>query len=213
MVDTPDRHRRRGAGQPSDARPARGRTASSGGAPPGSRAPSRLPSWVVPTIVLTLVAGLGIGLAVGMLIGGDGSGQAATTTTAAGTTTTTAIAWEPADAYGAPVTVTGEPPCPVLDPDRGAEDTAIGLALPEISGTDYDGNALAITADGRAKLIVALAHWCPYCNAEMPILQEWYAAGVPEGVEVFALSVYADPSRANFPPADLAGRTSVDPAR
>jgi len=197
VVDTPDPNQRPGtldAGLPV------GRTVSSGGASPGGRsAASRLPSWVIPALVLSLVAGFGVGLAVGMLTGGSEDGQAATTTTP-GATTTTTIAWEPADAYGAAVTITGTA-LPVLDTQTaGAVDTAIGMAFPGISGTDYEGNARAITADGRAKVIVALAHWCPYCNAEMPVLQQWYAESLPGDVDVVALSIYADPFRANFPP-------------
>jgi len=160
----------------------------------------------VPMIILALVAGLGIGMAIGLLIGGrDDSGQATTTTSAAGPTTTTSAAgptttvpWEAADAYGATVTVVGSP-LPVLG--SAATDAAVGLPLPEITGTDFAGNSLTIAADGKAKLIVALAHWCPYCNAEVPILMDWYPAGVPEGVEVISLSVYSDPAKANFPPA------------
>lgn len=162
----------------------------------------RLPSWVVPMIVLALVAGLGVGLAVGMLIGdGDGTGQAATTTGAVTTTAgpTTTVAWEPSDAYGAAVAVTGSA-LPVFD--SASADTAVGLPMPQIAGTDFAGNPLAITADGRAKLIVGLAHWCPYCNNEVPILNDWYAAGLPDGVDVIALHVYTDPAKPHFPPAN-----------
>jgi len=160
-----------------------------------------LPSWVIPMIVLALVAGLGVGLAVGMLIGGgDDSGQAASTTgattTSAGPATT--AAWEPSDAYGAAVVVTGNA-IPVFNSE--AADTAVGLPMPLIAGTDFAGNPLAINADGRAKLIVGLAHWCPFCNNEVPILNDWYAAGLPDGVDVIALHVYADPSKPHFPPA------------
>ena len=183
-----------------------GLTASTGPALPYAAAPasSRAPSWVLPMIILALVAGLGIGMAIGLLIGGRGdSGQATTTTSAAGPTTTaagptTTVPWEAADAYGATVTVVGSP-LPVLG--SAATDAAVGLPLPEITGTDFAGNSLTIAADGKAKLIVALAHWCPYCNAEVPILMDWYPAGVPEGVEVISLSVYSDPAKANFPPA------------
>lgn len=166
--------------------------------------PARTPSWVIPMIVLALVAGLGIGLAVGLLAGkDDGSGAAATTTTAGGVSTTggptTTVAWEPADAYGAAVTVTGSA-LPMLGST--ATDAAVGLPVPEISGTDFAGSALTIAANGKAKLIVALAHWCPYCNEEAPILIDWYAAGVPESVEVISLHVYSNPAKANFPPAD-----------
>jgi cytochrome c biogenesis protein CcmG, thiol:disulfide interchange protein DsbE len=164
---------------------------------------SRLPSWVIPMVVLAMVAGLGIGLAVGMLIGGrDDAGQAATTTGAAATSTsagpTTTVAWEPSDAYGAAVSVTGDA-LPALR--SGSVDAAVGRAMPQITGTDFAGNQLTVGADGRAKLIVGLAHWCPYCNNEVPILNDWYAAGLPAGVDVVAVHVFSDPAKPHFPPA------------
>jgi hypothetical protein len=41
----------------------------------------------------------------------------------------------------------------------GSPDSAVGLAAPEIEGVDFDGNSVAITNDGRPKLILNLAHW------------------------------------------------------
>lgn len=41
----------------------------------------------------------------------------------------------------------------------GSADSAVGMALPEITGTDFDGNTVAITDDGRPKLLLNLAHW------------------------------------------------------
>jgi thiol-disulfide isomerase/thioredoxin len=186
-----------------------GLTASAGAATRSTASPvaSRAPSWVTPMILLALVAGLGIGMAIGLLVGGgDDSGQAATTTAGnAGPTTTAGGAT--ADAYGATVRVAGNP-LPVLGST--ATDAAVGLPLPEITGTDFAGNSLTIAADGKAKLIVALAHWCPYCNAEVPILMDWYPAGVPEGVEVISLSVFSDPAKAEFPPAAWLRRAGWD---
>jgi len=89
-----------------------------------------------------------------------------------------------------------------------AADTAVGLPMPLIEGTDFAGNPLAISADGRAKLIVGLAHWCPYCNNEVPILNDWYAAGLPDGVDVIALHVYTDPAKPHFPPATWVGEVA-----
>ena len=34
----------------------------------------------------------------------------------------------------------------------------------------------------------------PLLQHEVPILNDWYAAGLPEGLEVIALNVYADPA-------------------
>jgi len=57
----------------------------------------------------------------------------------------------------ADVTVTGTllPPTP----DEGAADTAVGMAMPEIQGEDFEGNPVSITNDGRPKAIILLSHW------------------------------------------------------
>jgi hypothetical protein len=185
--------------------PARVSTAAAAPAP-------RAPSWVIPMIVLALFAGLGTGVAVGMLIGGADQETAVTTaSTAAPTTslaptstagpadsTTTTTDAGAAPAYGV-VTVSGDALPPLQD---GVADAAVGLPMPEISGIDFDGNALTIADNGKAKLIVALAHWCPHCNNELPVLRDWYAsAAIPDTVEVFSLTVFTDPTRASYPPS------------
>ena len=38
-------------------------------------------------------------------------------------------------------------------------DGAVGMALPEFEGVNFDGEAVTIGDDGRAKLILNLAHW------------------------------------------------------
>jgi cytochrome c biogenesis protein CcmG/thiol:disulfide interchange protein DsbE len=168
--------------------------AAGGGKPtrPASAAP--LPSWVAPAIVLALVVGLGVGLALGFMLGKSNDQAVGTTTT---TTTSTTLAWDPAQAYGT-VTVTGDA-LPALV--TGATDTAVGLPLPDISGFDFQGDPVTISNDGHPKVIVALAHWCPHCNNELPLILDWYNAGLPGGIEAYSLSVYATPGRANFPPA------------
>ncbi len=67
----------------------------------------------------------------------------------------TMLSTDEASVYG-DVTVRGEE-LPAFVP--GAPDAAIGLALPTIEGADFDGNPIAISADGRPKLILNLAHW------------------------------------------------------
>lgn len=195
--------------------------AGAAGSPPG---PSRrrASSSALPIIVLALVAGLAIGLAIGLLIA-KGTQEAAPTTASTATTTTlpsdgtagttsttsggadTTTETLPGPAYGV-VAVSGAA-LPVLQ--SGAADTALGLPIPEIDGVDFAGNAQAITANGKGKLIVALAHWCPYCNQELPVLQEWYAtADLPADIEVFLLNVFTDPTRDNFPPSTWLAQAS-----
>jgi hypothetical protein len=136
-----------------------------------------LPSWGLPAIILAVVVVLGVGLAIGVTIAGRG-------TTEGG--------------YGPTPTVVGD----ILPTyQSGQADSALGMAVPQITGADYDGNVVAITTDGKPKLIVALAHWCPHCNNELPVLSGWYRAGLPAEVEVISLSVFGAPGRVNWPPS------------
>lgn len=56
----------------------------------------------------------------------------------------------------AAVTVTGVPLPQYVE---GAADAAVGLALPDLEGESFDGTPVSITNDGRAKVLLVLAHW------------------------------------------------------
>ena len=48
----------------------------------------------------------------------------------------------------------------------------------------HRGCAVSIEADGRPKIVVFLAHWCPHCQAEVPRLVDWFGEnGVPDDVD------------------------------
>ena len=100
-----------------------------------------------------------------------------------------------------PVEVSGAS-LPVLETADISADPAVGTPAPVRTGVDYEGNAVRIdaVADGPT-MVVILAHWCPYCNAEIPILNNLRDQGlIPEGVNVVAISSAVNPDRANFPP-------------
>jgi thiol-disulfide isomerase/thioredoxin len=81
-------------------------------------------------------------------------------------------------------------------------DPAIGQPVPSISGTGLEGESIQIGPDGGAQAIVILAHWCPHCQAELPVLSEWLASNQsPPGVRVVALSTGIDAMRPNYPPS------------
>lgn len=58
-----------------------------------------------------------------------------------------------------PVTVTGTA-LPEFEP--GGADPAVGQTIPEVKGQSFDGSPVEIGKDGRSKLIVFVAHWCPH---------------------------------------------------
>jgi len=81
-------------------------------------------------------------------------------------------------------------------------DPAVGVTIPTISGIGLDGQALSIGPEDGAQVIVAVAHWCPHCQAEVPELTGWLADNpLPEGVRLVTLSTGIDPARPNYPPS------------
>lgn len=109
---------------------------------------------------------------------------------------------EPPDASVAfrPVTVEGTP-LPQIP--QGQSDSAVGQIAPTVVGEDWNGNRVTIEPDGRPKVIIFLAHWCPHCRAEVPEVVDWMeAGGVPDDVDFIAVTIFSDRSQVNFPPQD-----------
>lgn len=100
-----------------------------------------------------------------------------------------------------PVVVVGDALEPLTDP---ADDSAVGRSAPTLEGARFDGSSFVIDpADGTDRLVVFLAHWCPHCNAEIPVLLEWQAMGmIPAGLEIVAVSTAVADDRPNFPPSE-----------
>ena len=125
------------------------------------------------------------------------SGTEAATTIDGGSEETPEVADLPATAE---VTVEGEALPPVADEPQ---DPAIGLVAPEITGTDMSGEPVAITNDGRAKVIYFVAHWCPHCQEEVPVVTELINTDQqPEDLDIYAISTAVDESKGNFPPSE-----------
>lgn len=102
-------------------------------------------------------------------------------------------------AFG-PVTVEGS----VLpEYNREVVDASIGMVAPTITGEDADGNQVAIAPDGRAKVVAFMAHWCPHCQRDLPVLKAWLdQTGGDPAVDVYAVATLSDRVRPNFPPQD-----------
>ena len=99
-----------------------------------------------------------------------------------------------------PVTISGTP-LPEL-PQSGGADPAVGQAIPEATGQSFDGSPVAIRNDGRAKLILFVAHWCPHCQKEIPLLADWLKSNsLPSGVDLYTVSTAVDSKRPNYPPS------------
>lgn len=87
-----------------------------------------------------------------------------------------------------------------LIPSSGA-DPAIGMALPTITGPDYDtGQEFTIGSGGLATVTIVWAHWCPYCQRELPMVDALMKDGSLDqfdAVQVQSISTFIDEERAN----------------
>ena len=82
------------------------------------------------------------------------------------------------------------------------EDPAVGEALPTLEGAGFDGSTVRVENDGRPKLLFFLAHWCPHCQNEVPVIVDYLEdEGEPEGVDLIGVSTSVDDKRPNFPPS------------
>jgi thiol-disulfide isomerase/thioredoxin len=76
-----------------------------------------------------------------------------------------------------------------------------GMILPEIDGPEYySGTEVSYTADdGKARIWMIWAHWCPYCQAELPDLSEWWPENASRfpSVELVTVTTAIDETRGN----------------
>lgn len=171
---------------------------------PAPKGDSKLP-WILGAVVVGIV--VIIGLAVLLWPSDEKDAGAGTGAEAA----------KNATQENATVTISGED-LPAL-PDTGqllpaaGEDPAVGLAAPKLVGQSFDESKVVIDpSDGTPKMVVFLAHWCPHCQAEVPLLQEWIASGeAPEGLEIYAVSTGVDSSRPNYPPSNWIASEGWEP--
>jgi thiol-disulfide isomerase/thioredoxin len=88
-------------------------------------------------------------------------------------------------------------------PESGA-DTETGKSVAVLKGYDLQGRPVTIdpAGDGKATLVVFLAHWCQFCNREIPVLNKWRESGeVPTGLRVVGVTTGSKADQANWPPS------------
>ena len=104
------------------------------------------------------------------------------------------------------ITVTGDA-LPAFDSVSTAVDTAIGMPAPIISGKGFTGTSITTEGSGTPMLVVFLAHWCPHCQREVPLLVQWEKDGkTPTGIDVIAVATGTDPANPNYPPSEWLAR-------
>lgn len=150
--------------------------------PQASRTPAQTPRWLWPAIALGVVV-----LAIVAVVVSRSSGDSSP----AGTTTV-------GEAQTQPVTVTGTP----LDPLASGTDSAIGKVAPLLTGKSFNGSPISITNDGKPKLVLFAAHWCPHCQRELPLLVAHLKDHpLPTNVELILVATATTDTRDNYPPS------------
>ncbi|TRZ72946.1 MAG: TlpA family protein disulfide reductase [Actinobacteria bacterium] len=103
------------------------------------------------------------------------------------------------------VTVSGDV-LPAFD-EAAKPDPAVGMLAPVLSGKGFTGNVVTTEPTGTPTLLVFLAHWCPHCQREVPLLVEWEKSGtMPNGIDVFGVATGTDSANPNYPPSEWLAR-------
>lgn len=106
---------------------------------------------------------------------------------------------QPSSTVDAPVAAAPAGYLPRFEP--GQPDAALGMRLGTVAGPDaYSDAQLAIDpTDGTKRVWMVWAHWCPYCQEELPALSAAYPglqADFPD-IEIATVTTSIDPSRGN----------------
>jgi thiol-disulfide isomerase/thioredoxin len=101
------------------------------------------------------------------------------------------------DAIFGPVTVEGTT-LPTFG--AAATDTAVGTAAPTLSGQAPQGDPVTVGGAGQPTLIVFLAHWCPHCQAELPVLVDLAESGAFDQIRTVAVLTGTNADAPNYPP-------------
>lgn len=83
----------------------------------------------------------------------------------------------------------------------GEADPALGRSLGELTSNEYySGENIALdSADGVARAYMVWAHWCPFCQEELPMMAEWQDAneGAFEDFELITVTTAMDAAADN----------------
>ena len=83
------------------------------------------------------------------------------------------------------------------------DNVALGLAAPTFSAPDQNSEIFNLEKNGNSKALLFLAHWCPHCQREVPVVQRFIDSnGVPPGIDVIAVATSIDRGRDNYPPQE-----------
>jgi cytochrome c biogenesis protein CcmG, thiol:disulfide interchange protein DsbE len=177
-------------------------TGTPASSPTATATPSAKPSGGRSKIIVIVIAAVLGALAFSLLSGSKDKATTATTAKPGAGTTTTVT---PGQTPGAEpreiqvVTVAGDNLANLGD----GADPALNKAAPKLSGYGTDGKPITIDpADGKAKVIFFIAHWCPHCQREVPLIAKWQKEGkLPTDLSYYTVSTSVQEKGPNYPPS------------
>ncbi|WP_426571590.1 TlpA family protein disulfide reductase [Aquihabitans sp. McL0605] len=142
--------------------------------------------------VLAVVLILGL---VAIIASRGGSSDGDDTATGGGASTTTVSVPTSVDPGSAPV-------LPAYDANADP-DPAVGQTIPTATGKTFDGDDITIGPNGKAQIILFVAHWCPHCQREIPLLKAHLDDHpMPDDVALTTVSTSVHPGADNYPPQE-----------
>ncbi len=90
---------------------------------------------------------------------------------------------------------------PADDTIQTADDPAIGQTAPTLVGEGFNGKPLTVEQGDLPRLVIFLAHWCPHCQREVPVLVKLAKQGVLDGIEVQTVATSSGEQYPNYPPS------------
>jgi len=89
---------------------------------------------------------------------------------------------------------------PLPELGDGGADPAVGQPAPRIEGTDPEGGSVSIGEPGEPTVVAFLAHWCPHCQKEVPVIVDLMEEGELDGVRVVGVLTGTNADAPNYPP-------------
>jgi cytochrome c biogenesis protein CcmG, thiol:disulfide interchange protein DsbE len=92
-------------------------------------------------------------------------------------------------------------PAPRPDTFATSDDPAIGRTPPTLVGKGFNAKKVKIEPSTEPRIVVFLAHWCPHCQAEVPVIVELAEEGRLDGLQVDTIATSTSEERPNYPPS------------
>lgn len=147
--------------------------------------------WIAGAVVLVV----GIALVVAIVVGGGSSSKDDVVSASEQNKGAPGTVIASGEVELGTVTVTG-------DPIPQGDNSEVGQVAPDLAGEDFAGQPVSITNDGKPKVVMFVAHWCPHCQREVPNVQAWLDAnGMPSEVSLYSVATATDATRDNYPPS------------